>query len=552
MSRKRVTTPSEEKSWQAFSLLEDYSPYKETSWNVHRMKGTMLVNRTTAYNMVTRTEVTDCPHCAGVKLYCQYRGFGCPKEDFLALGDQNALYDLTARAAEYGSKVANLVAGMVLLDRKDTMGALSYFDKCQDIPLACLMKGDIYYRDKNYESAFKAFQLANKSNKDCMAMQFIATMLKLGWGCKLDKQQASEMEAKARELGYWKISNYYFEGIGLPGASCPGSGRSAASPGSLVINVQSVGSAILPTKPVTSTQSVTVQFAPGTTSVKNGDRSQASTTGIGKGGRSEAPAARVLRARAGGITESVTSTQYGTGQFAPSTTPVKNGYRSQASTTGIGKGGRSEPQKGLVIRVSKGGSGSTEPVTSKQSVTRSAAASAKTKVQSGSDKSPSFFTPASTTTLPGTGMPPPIISSTPPVGGKFAKKINEIIDLHPVDSDRSGTPSASKAVNVGAAGSKRPGSPIVNPVPKRLTSASRHLLCSHNVRKTRCKLCNGASLCQHLRQKLHCKDCRNAGVFKKCKSFCKHNRQRSRCKECKGSGICVHNRERYRCSLCNT
>ncbi len=130
-----------------------------------------------------------------------------------------------------------------------------------------------------------------------------------------------------------------------------------------------------------------------------------------------------------------------------------------------------------------------------------------TKVQSGSDKSPSSSTPASTTTLPGTGMPPPIISSTPPVGGKFAKKINEIIDLHPVDSDRSGTPSASKVVNVGAAGSKRPGSPTVNPVPKRLTSASRHLLCSHNVRKTRCKLCNGASLCRHQRQKLHCKDC---------------------------------------------
>jgi len=530
------------------------------------MNGTMIVNRQTAYSMVTNLNVVNCPHCVGVTLYCQYRGFACVQEDFQTGGDQNPLFMSTVKAAEGGSKVANLVAGMVLRDRKDTRLAVIYFGKCLDIPLACLMKGAIHYAAREFESALRAFQAANRPKKNCMALDIIAGMYRLGLGhkgCLNSSQLADKFEAEALEQGFWRINPHFYQGIRNPvpvssimaqeQPSTRSSTRSskngiAASPDSLVFNAQSVGSAILPTKPVTSTQSVTGQFAPGTTTVNNGDRSKASTTGIGKEVPLEAPTKRVLRVRPSGITESVTSKQSGTGQFAPGTTPVKNGDRSQASTTGIGKGGRSEPQKGFVIRVSKGGSGSTEPVTSKQSVTRSAAASAKAKVQSGSDKSPSSSTPASTTTLPGTGMPPPIISSTPPVGGKFAMRINEIIDRDPVDLDRSGTP----AVNVGAKGSTRHGSPIVNPVPKRLTSASRHLLCSHNVRKTRCKLCNGASLCQHLRQKLHCKDCRNAGVFKKCKSFCKHNRQRSRCKECKGSGICVHNRERYRCSLCNT
>jgi hypothetical protein len=76
------------------------------------------------------------------------------------------------------------------------------------------MKGDIHYRDKDYESAFKAFQLANKSNKYCIAIQFIASMLNCGWGCKLDKKQASELEAQARELGFFRISPHYYQGIG--------------------------------------------------------------------------------------------------------------------------------------------------------------------------------------------------------------------------------------------------------------------------------------------------------------------------------------------------
>jgi hypothetical protein len=74
--------------------------------------------------MVTCTEFKDCAHCAGVKLYCQYRGFGCPKEVFLASGDDNTFFVLTVRAADHGSKIANLVAGMVLRDRNDTEGAV--------------------------------------------------------------------------------------------------------------------------------------------------------------------------------------------------------------------------------------------------------------------------------------------------------------------------------------------------------------------------------------------------------------------------------------------
>ena len=89
-----------------------------------------------------------------------------------------------------------------------------------------------------------------------------------------------------------------------------------------------------------------------------------------------------------------------------------------------------------------------------------------------------------------------------------------------------------------------------NPIPARtgVGSSSRHKVCQHGKRRTRCPQCNGNSLCEHSRQKLHCRDCRH--MYTKCASFCQHGRQRSRCKECGGSGICVHGREKYRCSKC--
>ena len=147
------TASSEDKSYQAFSLLEDFSPFKMSDWTLPRMNGTMIVNRATAYSMVTNLNVVNCPHCVGVTLYCQYRGFACVQEDFQTGGDQNPLFMSTVKAAEGGSKVANLVAGMVLRDRKDTRLAVIYFGKCLDIPLACLMKGAIHYAAREFESA---------------------------------------------------------------------------------------------------------------------------------------------------------------------------------------------------------------------------------------------------------------------------------------------------------------------------------------------------------------------------------------------------------------
>ena len=46
--------------------------------------------------------------------------------------------------------------------------------------------------------------------------------------------------------------------------------------------------------------------------------------------------------------------------------------------------------------------------------------------------------------------------------------------------------------------------------------------CPHNLNKSECQACGGASICEH-------------------------NRRRSRCKQCGGASICEHNRQRYHC-----
>ena len=82
---------SKEVAFRAFSLLEDYSALTEP-WSSDRQQSILVSNRAQAYAMVSDPGVKNCAHCAGVKLYCQYRGFGCSKVDFFGGGTTNAYY----------------------------------------------------------------------------------------------------------------------------------------------------------------------------------------------------------------------------------------------------------------------------------------------------------------------------------------------------------------------------------------------------------------------------------------------------------------------------
>ena len=102
---------SKEVAFRAFSLLEDYSALTEP-WSSDRQQSILVSNRAQAYAMVSDPGVKNCAHCAGVKLYCQYRGFGCSKVDFFASGTSNAYYKMVLNIAVHDNQVAYLVAGM--------------------------------------------------------------------------------------------------------------------------------------------------------------------------------------------------------------------------------------------------------------------------------------------------------------------------------------------------------------------------------------------------------------------------------------------------------
>lgn len=87
--------------------------------------------------------------------------------------------------------------------------------------------------------------------------------------------------------------------------------------------------------------------------------------------------------------------------------------------------------------------------------------------------------------------------------------------------------------------------------------------CEHNVYKSRCKDCGGASICQHNKRKERCKECGGSSICihnkrkERCKecggsSFCEHNKRKSYCTDCNGSSICEHNQQKFTCKLCLT
>ena len=88
----------------------------------------------------------------------------------------------------------------------------------------------------------------------------------------------------------------------------------------------------------------------------------------------------------------------------------------------------------------------------------------------------------------------------------------------------------------------------------------RGLLCTHLVRRERCKDC-GTGHCEHDNQTQRCRECGNGyckhgkqkAQCRQCnpRAFCKHNRLKDRCRDC-GTGLCKHNRMKGQCRDCGT
>lgn len=209
---------SKEVAFRAFSLLEDYSALTEP-WTSARQQSLLASNRTQAYAMVSDPGVKNCAHCAGVKLYCQYRGFGCSKVDFFASATSNAYYQMVLDvAAVHDNQIAYLVAGMWNQAQRVPERAAYWFQKAKGIALADVLLGDLHVGCVRWAEAFAAYNRASRLTKRAgsgpvIALQSIAYCYKMGYGCPIDKAQGSQKEEEARRRGYWKISQGYYEGL---------------------------------------------------------------------------------------------------------------------------------------------------------------------------------------------------------------------------------------------------------------------------------------------------------------------------------------------------
>lgn len=70
------------------------------------------------------------------------------------------------------------------------------------------------------------------------------------------------------------------------------------------------------------------------------------------------------------------------------------------------------------------------------------------------------------------------------------------------------------------------------------------LYCTHNKKKSKCKVCGGKDLCEHNKEKYDCVDCDGKGI-------CIHGSRKRTCIECDGSQICIHKKHKNRCVTCN-
>ena len=209
----QATQRAAERAW---SLLEDYSPYMMRGWPAEQVESAIKYFRNQAYAMVsTRSRdasVQTCAHCVGVMLYCQYRGFGCAKEDFTSGGEANPLLIKTGMAAKLGSKVASLVAGLSHQYRGDHSGAIYHWDQCKSLPMANVMRGDSHCTLQQMTEGYQAYEVAAKQ-KHILGIAGVAELLNKGWGCKLDKEKGARLLQEAWKAGYWRIFDAYYEGI---------------------------------------------------------------------------------------------------------------------------------------------------------------------------------------------------------------------------------------------------------------------------------------------------------------------------------------------------
>jgi hypothetical protein len=209
---------SKEVAFRAFSLLEDYSALTEP-WSSERQQSLLASNRTQAYAMVSDPGVKHCAHCAGVLLYCQYRGFGCSKVDFFGGGTTNAYYQrLLHVAAVHDNRIAFLVAGMWNQAQRVPETAADWFKKAKGIALADVLLGDLHVGCVRWAEAFAAYYRASRLTKRAgsgpvIALQSIAYCYKMGYGCTIDKAQGTQKEEEATRRGFWKISQGYYEGL---------------------------------------------------------------------------------------------------------------------------------------------------------------------------------------------------------------------------------------------------------------------------------------------------------------------------------------------------
>jgi hypothetical protein len=208
---------SKEVASRAFSLLEDYSALTEP-WTSVRQQLVLTSNRTQAYAMVSDPGVKNCAHCAGVKLYCQYRGFGCSKVDFFANGTSNAYYKMVLEVAVHDNPIAYLVAGMWNQAQRLPESAADFFQKAKGIALADVLLGDLHVGCMRWAEAFAAYNRASRLTKRAgsgpvIALQSIAHCYKMGYGCPMNQAAGIYKESEATRRGYWKIIQGYYEGL---------------------------------------------------------------------------------------------------------------------------------------------------------------------------------------------------------------------------------------------------------------------------------------------------------------------------------------------------
>ena len=538
---------------RAWSLLEDWSPYTEKKYAIERVASAMNGYRKEAYYLVSNgskdVSVLTCAHCVGVMLYCQYRGFGCAKEDFV-LGYPNPLMLKTGLAAQLGSKVASLVAGLFHQVNGDHDQAIHHFERCRDVPMANVMRGDSYCALQKWREAYEAYQCATRLDH-VVGMHCLGGMLKKGWGGKLDVIKGAELEQDALKRGYWRIVDAYYEGIGINGrkaADTFASGRSTRRSAVQDLTAQPSPAPAIPF-PVST-------------------------------GEDDGSSARKRHKNGGPAIEKDSDR---------SPIQVVKGAQPAASSSMVaGQSSRHDGTHVPLIALADVVVGRLRGVLSGNQLLSPAGRWARRTgptVQQSGDRSQDQGGDGGHTHGPVGGSKATAVHAAKRTGTPVAKRTGTpVVDLTKPGNAaavQGGDKSKHQGGNGGQAGgqggiskatavprSVKPQSPPVkegvqkkttglasNPIPPPVSSsasssASRHKTCEHNKRRTRCPKCNGKSLCLHQKQKLHCRQCRNAGAFATCRSFCEHGRQRSRCKDCGGSGICEHGRDRYRCSQC--